>query len=139
MAENTVGLVGLVFAGLSMGFQIDAGYSNDGKSIPSSNVTADTDSSMQYAAGDMPNIGKLTGTLLIDPAALAELEALIGTTGLLTLSYNISTGSTDTSKGDRVGQAIFEFANETHRTQEAVLAACSFQWVTAPTVSDQAV
>lgn len=137
MAENTVGLGGLTFAGLSMGFQNDAGYGYDGKSVPSSNVTADSDSNMIYAAGDMPDTGKLTGTVLIDPASLAEIEALIGTTALLTLDYNISTGSSDTTKGTRSGQAIFEFANETHRTQEAVVAACSFQWVTAPTIADQ--
>jgi len=136
---STIGIKSAVYAGLSIKMAAEDGYDYDGKSVPAVNDTPDDSANMTYAAGDKPDYGQLKATGLIDSDSLEELEALIGGSATLTLTYNIASGSSNTTNATRTGSAILLSAVETHRTNVAVKAALVWQWVTAPTTTDAAV
>jgi hypothetical protein len=70
---------------------------------------------------------------LIDSDSLEELEALLGTTATLTLSYNLATGTSNTTPATRAGNAILLACPEKHTANVAVKGAAVWQWVTKPT------
>ena len=136
--SDTVGIKSLAFAGLTMKMAAEDGYDYDGGSFEAVNVTPDDAATMTYSAGDKPNYGQLKATVLIDSDSLEELEALLGTTATLTLSYNIASGSANTVPATRAGNAILLACPEKHSTNVAVKGAAVWQWVTKPVTTDAA-
>lgn len=136
---DTVGLKSLVFGSLAMKFAAEDGYDFDGISYPKVNTTADDAATMTYAAGDKPDWGEVKGTIIIDSDSIEALLALKGTSATLTISYNIATGSANTTNATVAGTAILLSAPEKHEVNGIVKGSATFVWTAAPTFTDAAV
>lgn len=136
--SGTVGQGTLTFGSLTAKFLSADGFGIDGKSVPAVDCTADDSTSKQYAPGNMPDYGQLTGTIIVLATSLTELDTLIGTTGTLTWTSDLEDSGNGTN-GSISGTAAFLEAPITSVENDIVKAAAVFQWTTKPTYTNESV
>ena len=133
MSKQT-GMGTMSFGATVLVWKAEDGITEDGPIGVAADCTPDGATANETVAGDVTNHATVGATVLADDTV--NVEALVNTTAVLTVTYPLGTNSTAKTK---TGSAICTLAARSSVMNVVNTYAVSFTWATAPVIVDATV
>lgn len=124
----TPGLGTLTFGALTAEFYSPDGLNLGGKNIPAIDCTSDTATVKTYVPGNIPDFGEASGTILIEATSIAELKSIAGTSGTLTYTSELESGSGNETEATISGTAVWTVCDIVATENDVLKANVTFKW-----------
>ncbi len=137
MSVGAQGTGVLTFAGLTAKFYSPDGFTLFDVDAGVADATADDATEKAACPGDKPNWGTLSGTILILPSSMAEIDTLVSARTVGALSWSAPLESL-TTNGTIAGNAFIATVSLVATENGSLTGPITFQWSTKPTITNEA-
>lgn len=131
-----VGAPGIVFATAALTYLGADGVTESGSTGGAVEDTPTGSDTSTFCAFNVANPGTISATAIFD--ATVDIDALVNTTALLTITYPI-TNSGNSTAATKAGQAILTEAGGVGQDNTKLVRNFVWQWAAAPTYTVEAV
>lgn len=136
MSAGAQGTGVLTFAGLTAKFYSPDGFTIFDVDAGVADSTADDSATKEACPGDKPNWGTLSGTILILPTSMLEIDTLITAKTVASLSWSAPLESL-TTNGTISGNAFIATCSLVAAENGTLTGPITFQWSTKPTIVNE--